>query len=260
MPYAMNGETRIYWDESGVGNPVLLIMGLGYSLDMWHRTRPVLAQRYRTIAFDNRGIGRSDTTPGPYSIALMASDAAAVLDAAGVSQARVIGVSMGGMIAQEFVLRYPQRVERLVLGCTSCGGANAVPGTPEALRVLTARADMPPEEACRAAVPYIYDASTPRERIEEDLALRLRHFPSREGYLAQLQGILAWSSYSRLDQIRTRVLVIHGETDPLIPAENARILAGRIPGAKLVLIASASHIFTTDQPAASHAAMLEFLQ
>ena len=100
-------------------------MGLGYPSAMWHRTRPELSAFYRTIALDNRGAGQSDVPPGPYSIALMASDAAAVLDAAGVPSAHVFGVSMGGMIAQEFALQYPQRVQSLILGCTAAGGPNA---------------------------------------------------------------------------------------------------------------------------------------
>jgi 3-oxoadipate enol-lactonase len=119
MSLVENRGAKIYWDEQGQGEPVLLIMGLGWASNMWHRTRPVLAARYRTIAFDNRGAGRSDTPPGPYSIALLASDAAAVLDAAGVESADVLGASMGGMISQEFALQYPKRVHSLILGCTA---------------------------------------------------------------------------------------------------------------------------------------------
>src|SRR6266852_2746916 len=100
MPFVENHGAKIYWDEQGQGDPILLIMGLSYSSDMWYRTRPVLAAEYRTIALDNRGVGRSDVPTGPYSIPLMASDAAAVLDASGVGSAHVYGVSMGGMIAQ----------------------------------------------------------------------------------------------------------------------------------------------------------------
>src|SRR4051794_19933491 len=126
MPYADNDGTRIYWEEHGSGEPLLLIMGLGYTLDMWYRTTPVFAEHYRVIVFDNRGVGRSDVPPGPYALSLMASDAARVMDAAGVESAHVFGVSMGGMIAQEFALRYPARVRSLVLGCTTCGGPQAV--------------------------------------------------------------------------------------------------------------------------------------
>ena len=108
MPFIENQGAKIYWDEQGQGTPVLLIMGLGYPSQMWHRTRPLLAERYRTIALDNRGVGRSDVPPGPYPILVMAEDAAAVLDAAGVDSAHVYGISMDGMIAQEFALQCPQ--------------------------------------------------------------------------------------------------------------------------------------------------------
>jgi 3-oxoadipate enol-lactonase len=259
MPFIQNQAAKIYWDEQGQGAPVLLIMGLGLTSDMWHRTRPLVAAKYRTIALDNRGVGRSEVPPGPYSIALMASDAATVLDAAGVSSAHLYGVSMGGMIAQEFALQYPARVRSLILGCTAAGGSTAVRAEPEVWQLLTLRTTMTPEEFSTAANKYIHDGGTPRERIEEDLTIRRQWYPSSEGYQAQLQGILAWESYSRLPQIAAPTLVIHGETDRLIPVANARIIAERIPGAKLVTIPHASHIFSTDQPEPSHRAILDFL-
>src|SRR5438128_2110773 len=122
MPYAIRDGTRIYWTETGAGDPLLLIMGLGATHEWWYRLAPIVSERFRTIMHDNRGVGRSDVPPGPYSIADMADDAAAVLDAAGVDGAHVFGASMGGMIAQELVLRHPRRVRSLILGCTACGG------------------------------------------------------------------------------------------------------------------------------------------
>jgi len=258
MPIATNQGARIYWDEQGEGDPVLLIMGLGWASPLWHRSRPVLSARYRTIAFDNRGVGRSDVPPGPYPIALMAADAAAVLDAAGVENAHLFGVSMGGMIAQEFALTYPKRVRSLILGCTAAGGPTAVQAEPQVLEVLTRRG-MSLEEYAGAINPYIYDMGTPRERVEEDMLLRRVWWPTPAGQLAQLQGIMAWEAYSRLNQIRVPTLVIHGESDQLVPPANARLIAGRIPNAKLVLIPQASHILATDQPQATHQAVLGFL-
>ena len=201
MAFVDNQGARIYWDEQGQGEPVWLIMGLGYPSAMWYRIRPALAARYRTIVLDNRGAGLSDTPPGPYPIPQMASDAAAVLDAAGVESAHVFGVSMGGMIAQEFALQYSQRVLSLILGCTAAGGPTAVRAEPAAIQMLMTRGKMSAEEAAEAAVPFIYDRATPREWIDEDLAVRRPWFPSPEGYAAQLQGILAWAAYSRLGQI-----------------------------------------------------------
>ena len=108
MPLIQNQGAKIYWDEQGSGDPVLLIMGLAYPSDMWYRTRPVLSKSYRTIVVDNRGVGRSDMPPGPYPIALMAADALCALDAAGIERAHVFGISMGGMIAQELALPHPK--------------------------------------------------------------------------------------------------------------------------------------------------------
>ncbi len=259
MPFIQNQGAKIYWDEQGAGDPLLLIMGLAYPSDMWYRTRPVLSKKFRTIVIDNRGVGRSDMPAGPYPIALMASDALAVMDAAGVESAHVYGISMGGMIAQELTLQHPQRVRSLVLGCTASGGATAVQADPEVAKVIMARGSMTPEQAAEAAVPFIYDVSTPRAKIDEDINVRRPWFARPEAYIAQLQGILAWEAYSRLAGIHVPTLVIHGENDRLVPAGNGKLIAERIPGAKLVMLANASHIFPTDQTEASHRAILEFL-
>lgn len=258
MAITIHQGARIYWDEQGEGDPVLLIMGLGWASALWHRSRPVLRAQYRTIVFDNRGVGRSDVPAGPYPIALMAADAAAVLDAAGVDRAHVFGVSMGGMIAQEFALNYPRRVRSLILGCTAAGGPNAVRAEPAVIDLLTRRG-MSPEELALAINPYIYDQGTSRERVEEDMMLRKQWWPDPAGHLAQLQGIMMWEAYSRLEQITAPTLVIHGESDQLVPPANAQLIAGRIPNAKLVMIPRASHILATDQPDATHQAVLQFL-
>ena len=258
MSFTENNGVEIFWDEEGKGDPVLLIMGLGWPSDMWYRTKPLLAVQYRTIIFDNRGAARSEMPAGPYPIATMASDAAAVLDAAGVQSAHIYGVSMGGMIAQEFALQYPNRVRSLILGCTQAGGPESKRAEPEVLAVLT-RPGLTPEEAARAINPYIYDKGTPQSRIEEDLKIRLQWPIAPEGFFAQLQGIMVWEAYSRIAEIAAPTLVIHGETDQLIPAENGKLIAQRISGSKLVMIPQASHIYSTDQPDAAYKPVLEFL-
>jgi 3-oxoadipate enol-lactonase len=259
MPFVSNQGTKIYWDEQGAGAPILLIMGLGYPSVMWHRTRPWLSASYRTIALDNRGAGQSDVPPGPYTIALMASDAAAVLDAAGVPTAHVFGISMGGMVAQEFALQYPERVQSLILGCTAAGGPNAQRAEPAAVELLKTAAQMTREQAAEAAIPFIYDPATPRHLLDEDIAMRLAWPTKPAGYLAQLQAILGWESFSRLPQVTAPTLVIHGKGDRLVPASNGELIAARIPGARLVLLDRASHLFSTDQPEAAEKAILEFL-
>ena len=258
MPFAESQGTRIYWDEQGQEAPVLLIMGLGWTSVMWHRTRPILVNHYRTIALDNRGVGRSDVPPGPYSIPLMASDAAAVLDAAGIERAHIFGVSMGGMIAQEFALQYPERIHSLLLGCTAAGGPHAVQADSEVLQALFRRG-LSPDEFAQSMNRFIYHSSTSRERIEEDMALLRQWYSTDTGFTAQLQGIMGWEAHGRLPQIGARTLVVHGDSDRLIPPANGDLIAKRIPGAKLALIPDASHIFSTDQPATTHGEVLKFL-
>ena len=261
MPYLTRDDgVKIYWEEHGAGDPLLLIMGLGATLEWWQRLIPVLSPRYRTLVYDNRGVGRSDIPPGPYPIPAMADDAAAVLDAAGIESAHVFGASMGGMIAQELALNHPWRVRSLILGCTACGGAQAVPASREVGAALGARKTMTREEAMWAMAPYIFDAGTPRQRVAEDIAVRLQAKVTNDGYFAQLAGIRAWSgTHDRLAGLTMPTLVIHGETDQLVPAENGRVIARAIPGSRLVMIPNASHIFFTDQFEATTGALLSFL-
>jgi 3-oxoadipate enol-lactonase len=260
MPYAQNKGVQIWWEEQGRGEPVLAIMGLSFPLEMWHRTVPHLSRKFRVILFDNRGVGRSDVPRGPYRIRRMASDAVAVMDAAGVESAHVIGASMGGMIAQELALCYPERVRSLLLGCTWSGGIRAV--RPDYLRLFPnprLYQRMSPEQKMRALIPLLYAPATPRERIEQDIVMRLKCPPSAKGYYSQLMGTLMWNSWSRLPRIHHPVKVIHGELDLLIPVANARILANRIPYARTAIIPGAGHVFTTDQPEISNREAMQFL-
>jgi pimeloyl-ACP methyl ester carboxylesterase len=260
MPYVTSAGTNIYWEEEGAGEPLLLIMGLGATLEWWHRIRPALTARFRTILFDNRGVGRSDVPPAPYSIEQLADDAAAVLDAAAARRAHIVGISMGGYIAQELALRHPARVGSLVLGCTSCGGRDAVPADEEVRAALIARGSMSREDAMWQMAPYTFDASTPRQVIAREFETRLRTTVSNDGFFAQLQAIRVWpGALSRLHTIAVPTLVIHGETDRLVPPENAGILARAIPKARLVMLPRASHIFLTDQFEPAHDALLSFL-
>ena len=235
-------------------------MGLGATLEWWQRLIPVLSSAYRIIVYDNRGVGRSDVPPGPYRIPQMADDAAAVMDAAGIASARVFGASMGGMVAQELALNHPERVRSLILGCTACGGKQAVPADKEVRAALSARSTVTREEAMWMMAPYIFDEGTPRERVAEDIAHRLTAKVGNDGYFAQLGAIREWpGSHDRLAGLAMPTLVIHGETDRLVPAENGRIIAQAIPRSQLVMIPRASHIFFTDQLEATSAALLSFL-
>jgi 3-oxoadipate enol-lactonase len=259
MPFVRNRGANIYWNELGSGPPVLLIMGLSFTHEMWFRVLPVLSEHYRMIFFDNRGMGRSDVPRGPYRMRLMAQDAAAVLNAAGVSAAHVIGASMGGMIAQELALRHPSRVISLVLGCTSYGGLLARwPDLSKAPR------NFPTGEEARmsreaALIPLLYSPSTPMELIDEDMRVRAQCSWTYRGFWGQFGGILMWNSYRRLPRIKVPTLVVHGEDDRLVPPQNGRIVAKRIPGARFELIPKAGHILVTDRLDACLGLILDFL-
>jgi len=235
-------------------------MGLSFSHEMWFRMLPCLERRYRVILYDNRGVGRSDVPAGPYSMNQMASDAATVLAAAGVSRAHVVGASMGGMIAQELALRRPEFVRSLVLGCTSHGGILA--RWPKFVRpngnISLSEANRRQREL--ALVPFLYSETTPIERIHEDLDVRCGCIWNSRGFLNQLTGILFWSSYLRLPRIKVPTLVVHGDRDRLVPQENGQVVATRIPGAEFRLVPRAGHILTTDQPEVCSEIMLEFLE
>jgi pimeloyl-ACP methyl ester carboxylesterase len=258
MPYTSYSGPSIYWREYGSGPPVLLIMGLSFTHEMWLQILPALAARYRVVVFDNRGVGRSDAPPGPYLIRQMAGDAAAVLDAAHIDHAQILGVSMGGMIAQELALRCPSRVTSLILGCTSHGGILARwPHFRSSWGVKWSKCTRREREL--SLIPLLYAASTPRERIDQDIELQCRCNCTYCGFLNQLAGILLWSSYLRLPLITAPTLIAHGEEDRLIPIQNGRTIATRIPGARFHPIPGAGHMLTTDQPKACIDLMLGFL-
>jgi pimeloyl-ACP methyl ester carboxylesterase len=256
MPTALSGSAEIWWESTGAGAPVLLVMGLGMNATGWWRTVPVLAESFEVIAFDNRGVGRSARPPGPYSVPQMADDAVAVLDAAGAERAHVYGISLGGMIAQEIALRHPDRVDALVLGATTPGGALGVPADEHTLQFFQRRGQMTAEEAVWASVPYNYGPRTRAEhaqRIGEDIVQRLRYPIEPEPYAAQLAAALGHDAAGRLGDIAVPTLVVHGEADRMVPAANASRIAERIPGAELLLLPDAAHLYPSDDPGADRA-------
>ena len=239
---------RLYWEATGDGPPVLLIMGLGMNATGWWRTIPALAG-FRVLSFDNRGVGRSERAPGPYTVAEMADDAVTVLDEAGVEAAHVYGISLGGMIAQEVALRHPDRVRALVLGATTAGGDDWVPASDDVVAFVRLRAQMTAEHEVWASVPINYSPRTrvdAAQRIAEDVERRLRYPVEAEYYSAQLAA--ANGHDARVGDIRAPTLVVHGEEDVLIPPENGRRLAAAIPGAELSLWPGAAHLYFTDEP------------
>jgi pimeloyl-ACP methyl ester carboxylesterase len=263
MPYTDAPGFRMYYEEHGSGYPLLLINGLGSDHLEWLHQFPAFAARFRGIVFDNRGTGKTDVPPGPYTTAQMADDAASLLRALGIPRAHVLGVSLGGMIAQEMALRHPDRVDGLVLGCTGPGGKLSVHPSPEALAAFAHAKDADREAELRRMLPFLYTDACIRERPEEIegfVRRRLDHPTSPEGYLAQLSAAVSHDASSRLEKVRARTLVITGDADRLVNWENSLRLAGRIPGAKLVVLPGAPHRLFAETADAFNLEVLRFLR
>lgn len=262
MPHTDAPGFRMAYEVRGSGFPLLLINGLGSDRREWLAQIPAFAAHFRVIAFDNRGSGESDAPPGPYATAEMADDAVALLSFLGVERSHVLGVSLGGMIAQEAALRHPGRVERLVLACTTPGGDTSVRPPPEALAAFVRTPGGDREADLRRTIPYLYSARFRRERpgeIESFIARRLSAPSSPEGYAAQLAAAVGHSAGDRLKGIRAPTLVIAGTADRLVPPVNSRRIAERISGAKLVLLPGAPHRLFAENAEAFNREVLEFL-
>jgi pimeloyl-ACP methyl ester carboxylesterase len=262
MAVARSRDSWINWRSEGEGEPVLIIMGLAGSSRAWFRLLPHVACEYRAIVFDHRGTGDSDRVGGPLKMRDLVDDTLAVLDAAEVETAHVIGVSMGGMIAQQLALDHPERVRSLLLGCTTPGGG----GTPS-WRLLVGTALRPLLGAQRMfpiLAPALYAERTRREhpdRVQEDLAMRLADAtPVRTSY-AQMAAIAGHDTRARLRELAgIPVTVLHGLDDTLVPVRHGRALAEGIPGARLVELSDCGHILTTDAEEAVVGAVLHHLK
>lgn len=240
-----------------------MIMGLSGSSRAWFRLLPHVEPRCEAIVFDNRGTGDSDRVTGPLTMTDLVGDAIAVLDAAGHESVHVLGVSMGGMIAQHLALDHRERVRSLILGCTTSGGGAAAPSW----RLMAATALRPLVGATRAfplVAPALYARATREqrpERVRSDLEIRLADATDIRTTLAQMAAIARHDTRARLYELAgLEVTVIHGEEDVLVAPDRGRELAAAIPGARLVMIPACGHMLTTDAETQAAAAVLAHLE
>lgn len=258
--FADNDGVRIAWERRGEGPTLLLIHGLGYARWGWGPLVDLLATQFQVVLLDNRGIGESDAPAGPYSARTMAEDAVAVLDAAGVDRAHVLGTSLGGMVAQEVAAGFPGRVDRLVLACTTPGGPHAVPFPAPTLRLLQEAASLAPLVALRRFVENALAPGAPEALVEEIYALRVANPPDQTGWTAQAAAANAYDGWERLPRIAAPTLILHGDADGVVDVGNAALLAERIPEARVELLAGCGHLFFWEQPARVAASVGEFLR
>ena len=263
---ARSGEVEIAYSVRGAGDQtLLLVMGLaGRAAEWGDALLDALAARHRVITFDNRGTGASSKPPGPYTLEGMARDAIAVLDAASVPRAHVMGLSMGGMIAQLLALDHRARVDRLVLLSTHAGGPSVTPPTPAVTEIMTAIASpkMPVRALVRARLAAITApgfAEKFPERVDALTSLVLEQPTPMPAFLAQYQAILDSDRRLRLSDLDVPTLVLHGDADALIPLDNGMFLADRIPAARLVVLPACGHLATWEHPALLAQTVLDFL-
>jgi pimeloyl-ACP methyl ester carboxylesterase len=274
MSIAKVGANELFYEAHGEGDPLLLIMGLAADSTAWLFQVPELARHYRTIVFDNRGVGRSSKPRGPYTIHEMADDAAGLLDVIGIERAHVVGVSMGGMIAQELTLRHPKRVRGLVLGCTfpepdaeaerqrqfslaRFGGRVTASGETE---IDVSAVD--PLMLFQHLLPRVFNQSFIDRELPKLLQIfggALQYGFSLEAILGQVEAIMGHRATDRLREITAPTLVITGDADLLVSPANSDVLARSIPGAKLVKIPGGSHGFNFETPDVFNRAVIDFL-
>jgi 3-oxoadipate enol-lactonase len=265
MPTTQVGSHTAYYDELGTGHPLLLLSGLGSTRMGWWKQIEALSARYRVINMDNRDAGESALGTGPYAIADMAEDAAGVIRNLDVVPAHVVGISMGGMIAQELTIRHPDLVDKLVLVSTTAGGPTSVNAKPEvgALLMRTGGEDI--ETRVRRIYTLIaaegYMAAHPEDldcMVEHSLAMPM----SAESYQRQLMACMGHFQHGvdeQLGKIAAPTLVIHGDCDPLIPYANGQYLAAHIPGARLSTYPGVGHLAPIEAPERFNREVIEFL-
>ena len=252
--YANNDGVRIAYERHDGAGPdapwILLVHGLGYARWGWEPVVDRLAERFRVLLFDNRGIGDSDVPDGPYTAAGMAGDALAVLDAAGVDRAHVAGTSLGGMVAQELARAHPERVDRLVLVCTVPGGDATVPMPQQTVDLLARMPQLEPEVALRLAIENAFSDETVAARpelVERILAHRTAAPQDPAGWQAQASAGTTYTG-GDLGDLTMPTLVVHGTQDVVLDPDNARVLADGLPDAELVFFEGAGHLLFWEQP------------
>lgn len=246
MPLAKVGELEVNYRVTGEGRPLVLIRGFTASMEEWNPgLLEGLAQRYRVVVFDNRGAGHTVAPPGRFTMSMLGDDTAGLMEALGIDEGYVMGESMGGMVAQQLVLDHPEKVEKLILGCTFCGGDHAVFPSPETLERMADR-EGEPEDVVRRQLTLLFPQWWIDENPEfiEGFVKRAVAAPmDEENVFRQVEAIMGFDSYDRLPDIKCPTMVMCGTEDVLIPPENSRTLADRIPGARMVEFDGAGHAF-----------------
>jgi pimeloyl-ACP methyl ester carboxylesterase len=261
VPHIYAGDLNVYYEIHGAGTQTLtLIRGMGADLMSWFAQLPEFSRHFRTLVFDNRGAGRTDKPDAPYSTRQMASDVKNLLDTLHIEHTALLGISLGGMVAQEFAIHYPHKLSCLILGCTSFGGPQSVPFPAQFLNAVRAGPTFDGEvRKLQEQAMYSEETIRGRRDVIAAHAESRRMFPMPEFALTrQAEALLSHDAAGRVGEIQVPTLVITGREDRLIPPANSRLLAQRIPGAILEELPG-GHLFSTEHPSLFNQRVIEFV-
>jgi 3-oxoadipate enol-lactonase len=247
------GEIELSYERAGSGPPLLMIMGMSGTFDHWNAVfLDDLRRDFETIVYDHRGVGSSSRLDGPLTIAQLAQDAAGLLGELQVESAHVLGISMGGMVAQELALARPERINTLTLGCTYCGGEGSALTGEDVIRKLgEGMMSGDRERAIRTGWEINVSpafAANDGGAYARFLETGLRRAVSVEVIMEQMRAITGHDTSARLSEIALPTLVAHGTLDQLLPVQNGHMIAGLIPDAQLEVFDGVGHLFFWEQP------------
>lgn len=258
---------EIAYEINGNGNPLVLVSGVGYGAWFWHRLTPLLAADNMAITFDNRGAGGSTKASGPYTVSQMAADTAGLLRALDIHKAHILGHSLGGFIAQEFAIQYPDMVDKLILASTNYGGTKVIPITPEAMEVLTNRQGDPVELVRRGINIACAPGFSEREpdTVKAIIEYRFTNPVPSEQYQAQVMAGAGMAAFTdeqvdqRVGSIQAPTLILFGEHDKVVPPGNAELMQAKIEGSKVEIIPETGHVFPIEDPITTAKIIRKFL-
>lgn len=262
MPKTSVNGFKLYYEIEGHGEPVVLIPGFAAGRWIWFKQIAALSRNFRVIVFDPRGVSASDKPEGQPTISLLADDLAHLLETIGIETAHVVGASFGGFVAQEFALKYPSMTRKLVLCCTSFGGPNHVQPTAETLMALASTKGLNSEDRMRANLLLAFTpeyVQTQLTEVDHIVHLRATNEVPEHVYLSQLQAAVSFNAESGIEGISSPTLVLSGDKDVIVPVQNSRNLAAKIPDAKLRIIEGGSHTFFIERAEEFNQVVTEFL-
>ncbi|GGM42080.1 alpha/beta hydrolase [Paraliobacillus quinghaiensis] len=252
-----------YYEIHGEGQPLLLLEGLGYGSWMWYKQVKELSKHFKVIIIDNRGVGYTDKPDEEYSIEMFADDAAAVLTKLGITKAHILGVSMGGFIAQQFAVSYPKMVDKLILCSTSFGGPNSVPIPPDTLRMMmNGEGGETSSASAREAVSVALHSETSDKNaaiIDWIIKSKAENAQPKYAYQRQLMAGASFNGENWTSSIKAETLILAGKGDRVVPYQNAEMLNEKIISSRLEIIDKGGHVFFMEEPEKTNQLIVDFL-